>query len=56
MQDFHGKSGNQQEDAFFHEQIKLKFQEESSKVLHFENRSENPETSEMWCWRRMENS
>ena len=42
MQDFHGKSGIQQENDFFHKQIKLKFQEESSKVLHFENRSEIP--------------
>jgi len=42
MQDFHGKSSIQQEDDFFHKQIKLKLQEESSKMLHFENRSEIP--------------
>ena len=40
MQDFHGKSSIWREDDFFHQQIKLTFTEETSKVLHFENRSE----------------
>jgi hypothetical protein len=30
---FHGKSSIQQEDSF-HQQIRLKFKEETSKVLH----------------------
>jgi hypothetical protein len=37
-QDFHGKSGIQQEDSF-QPQIGLKFKEETSKVLHLEHSS-----------------
>jgi hypothetical protein len=40
MQDFRGKSSSEKD--FFHQQIGLKFEEKSSKVLHLEY-------SFLWC-------
>jgi hypothetical protein len=37
IQDFQGKSGIQQEKDSFHQQIGLKFKEETSEVLHLEH-------------------
>jgi hypothetical protein len=35
--ELHGKSGIQQEDKSFHQKIRLKFKEETSKLLHLEH-------------------
>jgi hypothetical protein len=56
-----------QEKYSFHQQIGLKFKEETSKVLHLEQTlygaeswtlrkvdQKYLESFEMWCWRRME--
>ena len=66
IQDCHGKSCIQQEDSFY-QQIGLKFEEETNKMLHLEHgfvlccnldtSGADPkylESFEMWCWRRME--
>ena len=37
MQDCHGKSGMQQDEGSSHQQIGLKFNEESSSVLYLEH-------------------
>jgi hypothetical protein len=42
MQDIHGKSSSQQEEAFFQQKIGIIFEEETSKMLHFEY-------SFVWC-------
>ena len=43
MQDCHGKSGMQQDEGSSHQQIGLKFNEESSSVLYLEH-------GLLWCW------
>jgi hypothetical protein len=43
IQDCHGKRSIQQEEDSFHQQIGLKFKEETSKVLHLEH-------CFVWCW------
>jgi hypothetical protein len=61
------KSSIQQEEGYFHQQIGLKFKEETSKLLQFEHSfyaagtwtlrkvgQKYLEGFEMWCWRRME--
>jgi hypothetical protein len=68
IKDCYCKIGIKQEGESFHQQIGLKFKEETSEVLHLDHSIVwccNLDTSEgyqkclqsfeMWCWRRMEN-
>jgi len=65
--DCHGKSCIQQEEDSFYQQIGLKFEEETNKMLHWSMALYGAETwtlraadqkylesFEVWCWRRME--
>jgi len=47
MQDFHCKSGIQEEEKYFHQQIEQKFGEEVNEMIYYEH-------TFLLCWRRME--